>query len=266
VVSIHDLQPIVRPHDMGRLKGAYLRRRLAPAARRAAVVATLSEYVRRLVIERFAIDPDRVVVVPAPVRTERPEPSDAATGAGGDIERPFFVYGAITHPHKNHLTLVRALALIAESRPEVSLVLTGGAGAREERLRAEIARLRLDGRVRRLGRIPRLDLDALLGRAVALTFPSRHEGYGLPVAEAMARGCPVIASDVTALPEVVGEAGILVDPDDPEAWAAAMLGLLDDGPRRAALAEAGRRQVQSLTPAHTARRMVDVYRRAAERI
>jgi alpha-1,3-rhamnosyl/mannosyltransferase len=264
VVSIHDLQPIVRPHDMGRMKRAYLRRRLAPAARRSAVVATLSDYVRGLVIERFAVDPDRVVVVPAPVSTGRPAPLGQATGAGADIDGPFFVYAAITHPHKNHLTLVRALARLSESRPEVSLVLTGGAGEREGRLREEIARLGVGDRVRRLGRIPRPDLDALLGRAVALTFPSRHEGYGLPVAEAMALGCPVIASDVTALPEVVGEAGILVDPDDPEAWAAAMMDLLDDGPRRAALAEAGRRRVESLTPAHTARRMVDAYRRASE--
>jgi len=263
VVTIHDLQPIVRPQDFGRIKGAYLRTRLGPAAREARVIATPSDYVRRLLIDRFGIDGARVVVVPAPILS-RSIASDEVRPPDAGIEPPFFVYPAITHPHKNHVTLLRAFARVAAVRPEVHLVLTGGRGAREEAVLEEIGRLGLDGRVHRAGRIPRPELDALLARAVALTFPSHHEGYGLPVAEAMALGCPVIASRTTALPEVVGDAGLLVDPDDIDGWIDAMLRVLDDDVLRAALIAAGRERVKSLTPAEAARRLVSAYRLAAQ--
>lgn len=263
VVTIHDLQPIVRPQDFGRIKGAYLRTRLGPAARKARVVATPSDYVRRLLIDRFGIDDARVVVVPAPI-LPRSIASDEVRPPGAGIEPPFFVYPAITHPHKNHVTLLRAFARVASVHPKVSLVLTGGRGEREEAVLEEIGRLGLADRVHRVGRIPRADLDVLLDRAVALTFPSRHEGYGLPVAEAMAMGCPVIASGTTALPEVVGDAGLLVDPDDIGGWMDAMLRLLDDDALRAALIAAGHERVRSLTPAEAARRLVTAYRLAAQ--
>jgi len=263
VVTIHDLQPIVRPQDFGRIKGAYLRTRLGPAAREASAVATPSDYVRRLLIDRFDLDGARVVVVPAPIFS-RARASNEVRPPDAGIERPFFVYPAITHPHKNHVTLLRAFARVAAVHPEVSLVLMGGRGAREEAVLAEIRRLGLDGRVHRVGRIPRPELDAFLGRAVALTFPSRHEGYGLPVAEAMALGCPVIASRTTALPEVVGDAGLLVDPEDIDGWIAAMLRVLDDADLRAALIGAGHERVRSLTPAEAARRLVTAYRLAVQ--
>jgi alpha-1,3-rhamnosyl/mannosyltransferase len=146
----------------------------------------------------------------------------------------------------------------------VALVLTGAAGTDEGAVLAEIGRLGLKDRVHRLGRIPRSDIDGLFRRAVALTFPSRHEGYGLPLAEAMALGCPVIASGTTASPEVVGDAGYLLDPDDLDGWIDAMGRMLDDVDARRELIAAGRERVRSLSPAETARRQVGAYRRALE--
>jgi glycosyltransferase involved in cell wall biosynthesis len=262
VVTIHDLQPIVRPQDFGRIKGAYLRTRLGPAAREARVVTTPSDYVRQLLIDRFGLDDARVVVIPAPIPSRSIVKTDVGP-LGVWSGAPFFVYAAITHPHKNHLTLLRAFARLAAIRKEVALVLTGGIGAREGEVLAEIGRLRLDGRVHRLGRIPRADLDALFSQAVALTFPSRHEGYGLPVAEAMALGCPVIASRTPALREVVGDGGLLVDPDDVNGWSEAMLALLDNETLRATLIAAGRERVRSLTNAVAASRLITAYRLAA---
>ncbi|HMQ27854.1 MAG TPA: glycosyltransferase, partial [Acidimicrobiales bacterium] len=96
------------------------------------------------------------------------------------------------------------------------------------------------GRVRRPGRVPRADLDGLLAPATALLFPSRFEGFGAPVLEAMSRGCPVVAADATALPEVVGDAGILLPPDEPEEWSRVMHELIADPERRRELAAAGR--------------------------
>jgi glycosyltransferase involved in cell wall biosynthesis len=262
VVTIHDIQPIVRPGDFGWIKGGYLRTRLRSAALGSRVVMTPSAYVRGQLIDRFGVDEARVVVVQAPIILDQ-----TADGWGSElpepVRAPFFLYAAITHPHKNHITLLRAFAAVAASDPHVSLVLTGGEGAAEAAVHQEIRARKLQERVHRVGRIPRADLDHLLRRAVALTFPSRHEGYGLPVAEAMALGCPVIASRATALPEIVGEAGLLVDPDDVAGWADAMVSVLGNDDLRVLLAARGRDRVASLSPEETARRLVQAYRFAA---
>jgi alpha-1,3-rhamnosyl/mannosyltransferase len=130
-------------------------------------------------------------------------------------------------------------------------------------VRQETLTLELRERVHRLGRISRPDLDRLLRAAVALTFPSRHEGYGLPIVEAMALGCPVIASDAAAIPEIVGDAGLLVDPDDVDGWAGAMSSVLGNDELRSMLVAKGRDRVASLSPEETARRLVEAYRIAA---
>jgi alpha-1,3-rhamnosyl/mannosyltransferase len=260
VVTIHDLLPFLRPEDVGRIKGAYLRERIDAAVRHAAVVITPSGYVRDLVVERYTADPARVIVLPAPT------PVAVVDGATAPpVDAPYFLYPAITHPHKNHIVLLRALAALARRRPDVSLVLTGGAGAAEDEVVAEIDRLGIADRVRRTGRVSRADLDALYRGAVATTFPSRHEGYGLPVSEAMAWGSPVVASNVTALPEVVGDAGILLGPDDVDAWAGTMERLLDDRSLRASLAERGPSRAASPTADQVAERLADAYRLAAGR-
>ena len=237
MVTIHDVQPLMMPANFSPAKHRYLRWRLPASARRARLVVTLTEHARSTVIDLGA-PPERVVVVPpgfTPRQSEEPE-GDPATAF--DLDRPFFLFPAITYPHKNHLVLLRAFARVARDH-DTLLVLTGGEARQEDVLRAEIAALGIGERVRRLGRVPRGDLDWMLRHAVALTFPSRFEGFGLPVLEAMGNGCPVIAAAATALPEVVGPAGILVDPDDVGGWADAMVELLTDGRRREWFVEAG---------------------------
>jgi alpha-1,3-rhamnosyl/mannosyltransferase len=179
------------------------------------------------------------------------------------IDAPFFLYPAITYPHKNHLTLVRAFKGVVDRHPDALLVLTSGEAQMEEAVRAEVRRLGLESNVRRLGRVPRGDVDWLLQHAVAVTLPSRFEGFGMPALEAMALGCPVIASDNTAFPEVVGSAGLLLDPDDTEEWTKAMLALLEDADRRAALVAAGHTRIASFPWDESVARLLDVYRRAA---
>ena len=181
-----------------------------------------------------------------------------------DVRGPFFCYPAITYPHKNHLMLVEAFARVVERQPGASLVLTGGEAQMERRLARRVAELGLSDSVRRIGRVPRADLDALLGAATALTFPSRFEGFGIPVLEAMARGLPVIAARATAIPEVVGDAGILLPPTDPEAWADAMVDILEVPSERTRLAAAGRRRVAEFSRERAATRLVEAYRQALE--
>src|SRR5690606_16446465 len=147
-------------------------------------------------------------------------------------EGPYVVHPAITYPHKNHLVLLEAVSRV----PGLHAVLTGGPAGNEEAVTRRAAAPDLAGRVHRLGRVPRADLDALLAGAVALAFPSRYEGFGVPVLEAMALGCPVAAADATALPEVVGDAGLLVGPDDVAGWAEALGRLSGDAGERRRLA------------------------------
>jgi glycosyltransferase involved in cell wall biosynthesis len=261
VLTIHDLRPLVSPETLGRAHGAYLRARFGPSVRQASVVTTPSAFVRETVIELLGADPDRVQVVSAPLFV-----SDAAprSSSGAPAERVHFLYPAITAPHKNHRTLLEAFAKVVAVRDDAVLVLTGAAGPAEEEVLSAIDELGLANNVRRSGRVPTDELDALFRDAVALVYPSTYEGFGLPLAEAMAVGCPVIASDRTALPEVVGEAGILLDPDDVEGWADAMLGLLEDEGRRTELIAAGMEQVRSFSPEEAARRQIAAYRMVLE--
>jgi alpha-1,3-rhamnosyl/mannosyltransferase len=174
------------------------------------------------------------------------------------------LYAAVTYPHKDHRTLVEAFARVRASHPEAVLVLPGAEGEDERQLRLQLDgdRHGLGGAVRRLGRIPDADVAGLLELAAIVAVPSRYEGFGLPVLEAMAAGVPVVAADATALPEVVGAAGVLVRPGDVGGWAAAIDRLLADEPERARLARAGRERAATFTAAANAEGFADLYRRA----
>lgn len=264
VVTFHDLQFLTFPEFFRRPRRAYLRAVTPPAARHATVVTVPSAYVRDRVREVFGVPDDRVVVVPhgldpALGRRATTEPDVRARYR---LPGPYVVYPAITHPHKNHVTLLEAMAVLRASRPDLRLVLTGGVGHAEPGVRAAIDRLGLGSVVVRTGRVPPDDRDGLLGHAAALAFPSRYEGFGAPVLEAMRLGCPVVAASSTALPEVVGDAGVLVDPLDPEAWASALADLVEGGPAADALRAAGRARAASYTAARSAAALAGAYRRA----
>jgi alpha-1,3-rhamnosyl/mannosyltransferase len=243
MVTVHDLQPLAMPEHFEPIKRAFSRMAIPRSVRAARRVVTLTEFTERDLVSRLGIEPAKITIVPSGTRftDSAPElehvPEVRAAYSLGD--RPFFLFPAITYPHKNHLMLLAAFAMVHERHPDVALVLTGGAAQMESQLLVEIGERGLEDSVLRPGRIPREDLNSLFRTAAALTFPSRFEGFGLPVLEAMTRRCPVIAADATALPEVVGDAGLLLSPDDPEVWAKAMSRLLDDSQERDRLAQLG---------------------------
>ena len=266
VLTVQDLQPLDLPHNFAPAKRAYIRTMVGRSARAAAVVSVPSEFTRGRVVELLGVDPARVVVVPWFPRPEpAPEHGPEPSGAGPAVlerDTPFLLYPAITYPHKNHLVLLDAFARVAAQHPEVTLVLTGGEAASEPEVRARIARPYLRGRVERTGRVPASTLEELYRRASAVVVPSRYEGFGLPVLEALVRGCPVVASSAGSLPEVARPED-LVDPDDVTAWAAAMhcvLGL--SAPERAERVAAGRQLAAAFTPGRTAAGLLAAYRQA----
>lgn len=274
VLTIHDLQPLEMPHNFSSVKREFLGRALPRSARRATIVTTPSEFVRDRVVDLLHIPRERTDIVPAPLRdrsmitTTRDTPSVAKIL---DSHDPYFVYPAITYPHKNHVTLLHAFAQFRRDNPNVRLVLTGGEGGEEPAVRSAIESLDLGNCVVRTGRVPRSDLDSLIAGATALVFPSRYEGFGLPVLEAMAAGCPVIAADATALPEVVDGVGALVDPDDVGGWARAMAEAAErartmSSAERAACAERERVRAAQFSPERSVDALTRCYRRAlAER-
>jgi alpha-1,3-rhamnosyl/mannosyltransferase len=268
VLTIHDLQPLVIPENFSRVKLAYLRAMLPRSARAARLVITPGEHSARSVIDLLGVPPDRVMTVSSGIEVQpdrHPDPAEVervrrAYGVPG----PYFVYPARTYPHKNHLMLLRAFADLLATHPDTSLVFTGGPGLAEASTVTEIARLGLTDRVKRLGRVPRADVDALIDGATALTFPSVFEGFGIPPLEAMAQGCPVIAANATALPDVVGGAGIVLDPYRPVDWTRSMIELLDQPARRAELRAAGLVRAAHFDWRRSGNALEQAYRRALE--
>ena len=257
VLTIHDLQYRTFPQYFTRAKRTYLATMVGRSVRQARLVAVPSDYVRASVIDAFGVEASRVCVVPHGFEPDllshiTSEPELRQRYALGD--RPVIVYPAVTHPHKNHQFLLELLAT-AWRDTDVVLVLIGGIGSAEGAVRSAA-----DPRIRRLGRVPPEDRNGLLRMAQAMVFPSRYEGFGAPLIEAMALGCPVIASDSTCIPAVVGGAGLVL-PLVAEAWADALDRVQRD---RSSMIEAGLLRSQSFTSRASGEALAAVYSRALE--
>ncbi len=268
ILTIHDLQYLFYPEYFTWSKLTYLKTMVPRSAETARLILTPSEFTRRTVIERLNIDPSLVVVVPHGISPRRDRVEESDIRDRYDLGGPFFLYPAATYPHKNHLVLLEASARVMKSHPDVYLVLTGPKGwtewktatEMEQRIVQEIANLGIGDRIRRLGYVPARDLDGLYQEATALVFPSRFEGFGAPALEAMRRGCPVIAADVTATPEVVQDAGRLVSPDNADEWARAMVDLLEDTEQRQHFIKAGYERAADFDWKNSAGILEDCYR------
>lgn len=262
VVSIHDLQPFDLPENFHPAKRAWLRVAVPRSVRRSRVVLTPSEWVRQTVVDRFDVDPHRVRSVPHGL-PELDDGTDASTlRERYDLRGDVVLYPTITYPHKDHVTLVRAFARAARGR-DTTLVLTGGEAGAEADVRAAIAASGVADRVRRTAAVPRADVVGLVDMASVVAVPSRYEGFGIPALEAMARGRAVVVSDAGALPEVVGEGGVVVPAGDVDAWASELAALLDDPARRGSIGVAGRQRATAFSPAANLAGTLDAHREAA---
>lgn len=264
-LTIHDVQPLERTDGFSPLKRLYLRALLGRSARGARRVSVPTAAVRAAVVERLGADSDRVDVVPWSVRRPRastvPERDQIRRRLG--VGERFLLYPAIAYPHKRHALLVDAWIRCRQNDPDLQLVLTGREGPCTGSIRSQAAAAGVDTDVRMLGRIRRTELDALYASATCLVFPSSYEGFGLPVTEALAAGCPVVAADLDAYDEWRGAIRTVAG-DDPSDWADAILDVTGDAVDRSTLVAKGLELVEFSTPERTARLQLATWRHALE--
>ncbi len=228
VFTIHDLIFVNYAAEASWFKRQYFQHVVRPAARRAFKVLTVSEFSKREIMHWAQLPSNRVEVVYNGV-------GDAFTLQGPRRQaEPYVLYVGNQRPHKNVDGLLQALAQLGE-QTSVHLAITGSATPHTTQI---ITQLGLQGRVHFLGRLSDADLAAAYRGAIASVMPSHYEGFGLPVIESMACGTPVVCSNVTSLPEVAGEAAVLVEPTA-EGIAAGLLKVLSDSSLREDLSKRG---------------------------
>lgn len=269
VVTVHDLAFRLFPENFSRPFSAYYRVLVPRITRQATAVIAVSENTRADLVEHLGLPPEKVTVVANGVSPEfrrhihREELQEVRRRYR--LPDNFFVSVASLEPRKNLQAIFRAYRLLAgEITSTESLVLVG-AGNRiytDAGLQDELQRAR-PGTVHALGYVPIEDLPAIYRLATALVYPSLYEGFGLPVLEAMASGTPVITSNRSSLPEVAGEAAILVNPESIEELAGAMDLIATDSGIRNLLVERGKKRAAGFSWEHTARKTLEVLRQAA---
>ena len=265
VITVHDLSWIRHPETHPEVRVRAMNRYFEPGLRRADALITDSAFVKQELIQVFGISEQLISVVPLGVEALfQPRQAEAtrAVLAQHMLEhgRYFLAVGTL-EPRKNlGLALTAYMRLPERIRSAHPLVLVGMKGWRTSALEEQIAPLVRSGQVRQLGYVPRPDLAILIAGSMTLVYPSIYEGFGLPPLEAMACGVPVICANASSLPEVVGDAGILVDPYDESELLCAMKRLAEDALERATLGRLARERSQQFTWSRCADETQAVYR------
>ncbi|MGD8398167.1 MAG: glycosyltransferase family 1 protein [Anaerolineae bacterium] len=263
VVTIHDLSFLLYPERFRAGNRRYLRLFTRLSVGRARRVIAVSQSTRDDVVRLYGLAPDRVDVVHNGVDgAYRPLPPGevAAFRARQNLPERFILFVGTLEPRKNVTGLVEAYARLPLPRPPLMLV--GGKGWLYDEVYARVEQLGLGSEVHFVGFVDSGELPWWYNAAEVFVYPSFYEGFGLPALEAMACGTPVIASDTSSLPEVVGAAGVLVDPEDPEALAATLDRVLTDSTLAGALQAAGPQQAARFSWQRAARETAASYRRA----
>lgn len=266
VLTVHDLQQEFFPEFFSKSELDQRRKTYRASVEEAERVIAISEHCKTGLLEIYGVPSNKVTVVHHGVS---PAFSSAISESCLEevrrsfrLDAPALIYPAATWPHKNHLRLLQALKILVDrGRFDGILLLTGAPKQGQEDVASEIVKLGLEERVRWLGYVTDETLIRLYRLARLMVFPSLFEGFGLPVLEAMAAGCPVACADATSLPEITGQEGAqLFDPLSVEDMARAIDQVWNDDTRRKKLALGGERRAAQFTWEDAAQKTVSVYR------
>ncbi len=274
VITVHDLAIYDHPEWFpgGQL---FSKRMVVPASvRNASKIIAVSHATKRDAVRLFAVPPEKIRVIHEGVVHREAGEHDhqrASVLLRHGLDRPYFLFLGTIEPRKNVLGLVHAFGTLAEQFPSLAdgtdLVIAGATGWKSDETLAYIAKINksLGGeRVRMLGYLPAEDKEEVMAHALAFMFPTLYEGFGLPVLEAMSLGVPVVSSDVSSIPEIVGRDGVLVDPTHRSELMLAMKHLLENPDYRRELGMRGLHRSIEFRWERTAGETLEVYEEVAK--
>ena len=266
IVTVHDLARLCIGFDPETISERILLKFDKRHIKKAAHIIAVSHHTKSDLIEQLKIPGDKITVIYNGVDQDVFKPRHTMPHFLGQVETQYVLYVGSERPRKNLGRLFEAFALLKRDFPGLKLVKVGVPG-RSERFRSktmkELKRLGLIGEVIFPGYASDLDLARYYSAAALLAFPSLYEGFGLPPLEAMACGCPVVTSNTSSLPEVVGDAGVMVDPYDTAALARAIKQVLTDSELRNNLVAKGRERARRFSWQKTAQLTGRVYEKIA---
>lgn len=266
VVTVHDLSWIRYPqaHPIERVRA--MEKYFKPGLERAALILTDSEFVKHELIDVFGVQPQRIrpvrLGVEALFRPRSANETRRLLDANSLVYGQYLLAVGTLEPRKNLAVALRAfMQLTPALRKRFPMVLVGMKGWHTSALEHQIAPLVAAGEIRQLGYLPRNDLASIIAGATALVYPSIYEGFGLPPLEAMACGVPVIASNVSSIPEVVGDTGVMVDPQDVDGFTKGMEMLITAPDIRNDMARKALARSAQFTWDNCVGQTIDAYRR-----
>ena len=265
LITVHDLTFLYYPQFLTAESRRYYNDQIERAVRVADHISADSTATKDDLVRLLGVQPEKVSVVllaPDPIYRPLDAAACAPVLARHKLEPGFLLFTGTLEPRKNVTGLLTAYRALCDRKPSTpSLVLAGRRGWLYDEIFSRIAALKLQDRVRLVENLPNEEFVALYNAAALLVLPSFYEGFGLPVLEAMACGTPVVCSERGSLPEIAGDAALLINPDDLDGLAAAMERALDDEPLRAQLRSRGFANVARFSWEKTARETLDIYRR-----
>jgi glycosyltransferase involved in cell wall biosynthesis len=263
LLTVHDLSFVHSPETFPGQLVAYLNRVVPWSIGRATHILADSLATKRDLIAIWRVPADKITVLYCGVNSMfRPVEDEVTLTAVRHKynlgETPYVLSVGTVQPRKNYQMLIRAFRPVADRQPH-NLIIAGGKGWLYDEMMAEVERQGLNGRVRFIGFVDDADLPALYSAADLFAMPSLYEGFGLPLLEAMACGVPVLSSNASSLPEVVGETAVQLSPHDQQAWSQTLLDLLVNPDNRKQMIKDGFRQARQFTWEQSAAQLIQIY-------